>query len=70
MAKTSKAAAANLPRTPVNKQRFNVYTMMLLVSLFALITACTVLWLELDRFKDSPESKNWWWDTSAVQMPA
>jgi len=43
------------------KPRANVYTMMLVVSLCAIIVACVVLWLELKSYGDFP-----WWDTKGV----
>lgn len=43
------------------KPRANVYTMMLVVSLCAIIVACVVLWLELKSYGDFP-----WWDTKGI----
>jgi hypothetical protein len=48
--------------TPVEqKPRANVYTMMLVVSLCAIIVACVLLWLELKSYGDFPQ-----WDTKGV----
>ncbi|MCA9219305.1 MAG: hypothetical protein KDA71_03195 [Planctomycetales bacterium] len=47
------------PRT--QKQRTNVYTMMLIVSFAACVTACVLLYLHLSTYGEYP-----WWDTKAV----
>ena len=39
------------------KQRTNVYTVMLILSLIAICTACTLLWLELARYGKLPTWK-------------
>ena len=44
------------------KQRTNVYTMMLVISLIALITASVLLSMELNRFGTWPP-----WNTSAAK---
>ena len=49
---------------PVQKQRINVYTMMLIISFFALVTACVLLWLELSSYN---EGKYPYWDTSSAR---
>lgn len=36
--------------TPVQKQRFSVYTMMLILSFIAICTACTLLFMELSTY--------------------
>lgn len=43
------------------KQRTNVYTVMLILSFIAICTACTLLWLELDRYGKMPM-----WKTEGV----
>lgn len=43
------------------KPRFNIYTMMLLLSLFAIITGCVLLYLEMESYK--PEKGGWPWET-------
>ncbi|MBC8875499.1 MAG: hypothetical protein H8E44_39235 [Planctomycetes bacterium] len=43
------------------KQRTSVYTMMLILSFIAICTACTLLWLELDRYGKLPM-----WKTEGV----
>lgn len=40
----------------VQKQPLNVYTVMLIVSFFAIITACLLLYLELKQWGSFP----WW----------
>lgn len=44
-----------------HKPRANVYTMMLVVSLCAIIVACLLLWRELKSYGDFP-----WWDAKGV----
>ena len=39
------------------KPRFNIYTMMLIVSLIAIIAACALLWYELKSFGPFPQWK-------------
>ncbi|MCO6458034.1 MAG: hypothetical protein J5I93_22245 [Pirellulaceae bacterium] len=56
----------------MQKQRINVYTMMLILSFFALVISCVLLWLELSSYN---EGKYPYWDTSAARttswlMPA
>jgi len=46
---------------PAQKQPTNVYTMMLILSLFALITASVLLAMELKRFEPHP-----WWIAPSV----
>ena len=46
---------------PAQKQPTNVYTMMLILSLFALITASVLLAMELKRFEPHP-----WWSAPPV----
>lgn len=41
---------------PVQKQSFNIYTMMLILSFLALVTACILLYLELQLHGSYP----WW----------
>jgi len=41
---------------PAQKQPTNVYTMMLMISLIAIITATVLLAMELKRFEPAP----WW----------
>jgi len=49
------ASAAN---RPVGKAPPNVYTVMLIISFLALVTACALLATELNRFGSYP-----WWKT-------
>ena len=58
------AATAPAPQQPVapqqprtQKPRSNVYTMMLILSLAAIVTSCVVLYLYLDQYGDYP-----YWD--------
>lgn len=46
------------------KPRFNIYTMMLIVSLLAIIMACFLLWYELKSYGSFPQ-----WKTSNVARP-
>jgi hypothetical protein len=46
------------------KPRFNIYTMMLLLSLFAIITGCVLLYLEMESYK--PEKGGWPWETKGA----
>lgn len=49
------------------KPRFSVYTMMLLLSLFAIITACVLLYLEMDSYKpDKGGGSGWPWETQGA----
>ena len=55
-----------LASTPVEqKPRANIYTMMLVLSMCAIIVACVVLWLELKAYGDYP-----WWETKGMAPPA
>jgi len=48
------------------KPRFNVYTMMMLLSLCAIITACVLLYFELDSYTPDTDNAPWPWDTTAA----
>lgn len=39
--------------------------MMLIISFFALVASCLLLWLELNRWGPGPR----WWDTTGVGAP-
>ena len=39
------------------KQRFSIYTMMLILSCIAIVTAITIVGMELNRY-----GKTGWWD--------
>ena len=52
-----------LATAPVQKQKLNVYTVMLVISFVALTTGCVFLYLELHRYGKPLE----WWDTRSVQ---
>lgn len=43
---------------PVQKQRINVYTMMLVIAFICLVTACVLLYQELTLWGSYP-----WWNT-------
>jgi hypothetical protein len=45
----------------VQKQKLNVYTMMLVIAFLAITTACLLLYLELRRWGSYP-----WWQTRGV----
>ena len=56
------SAEAGLASTTVEqKPRANIYTMMLVLALCAIVVACVVLWLELKTYGDYP-----WWETKGV----
>ena len=44
---------------PAQKQRTNVYTMMLIISFICIVTSCVLLYMELKRWGNYP-----WWNTS------
>jgi hypothetical protein len=46
----------------VQKQKLNVYTVMLIVAFVALLTACLLLYLELRQYGSMP-----WWKTEGAQ---
>lgn len=48
---------------PVQKQRLNVYTMMLVISFLALVTACVLLLVELGDYGPYP-----WWNTQSGRV--
>ena len=55
--------------TVVVKPSFSVYTMMMLLSLFALITACVLLYLELDSYTPKEGGGGSWpWETKGVTL--
>jgi hypothetical protein len=62
-------SSANYPGSvatvPVEKQRTNIYTVMLMLSFAALMTGCILLALEWQRFEGNPP-----WDTRAAQPSA
>lgn len=50
---------------PPQKQGFNVYSMMLVLSFIALVTGATLLANELLKYGDFPQ-----WNTAGVATPA
>jgi len=52
------SSAANPPAA--QKPGPNVYTVMLIVSFLSIVTACVLLYMELNRFGNYP-----WWQTGA-----
>jgi len=48
-------------KPPVEKARTNVYTVMLIVSFLAILTACAVLYFHLDGYGEFMK----WWEASA-----
>jgi hypothetical protein len=51
---------------PVQKQRANVYTMMLVISFICIVVSCVLLYMELKRWGNFP----WWKTTDAVPRAA
>jgi hypothetical protein len=51
-----------LATAPVQKQKLNVYTVMLVISFVALTTGCVFLYLELQRYGKAGD----WWNTRDV----
>lgn len=49
-------SSLNTPGPRSQKQRTNVYTMMLILSLAAIVTACVVLYLQVNTYGEYP----WW----------
>jgi len=55
------------PQTVVEKQRYSVYTIMLLLSFIALCTTCYFFHWHLKRYESSSD----WWDTGGARpIPA
>lgn len=48
----------------MQKQRFNVYTMMLVLSFIAICTACALLYSEMSAYGKFPRT----WDTSEARF--
>lgn len=59
--------SAAQPGGAVQKQRLNVYTMMLIISFFAIVTATLLLFFELERWGGVKEKP---WNTSAAKPAA
>ena len=57
--KSKKAKKARKPKdtTEYQKQRWNVYTSMLMLSLFAIILAITCLWLDFEKYDRDMDAK-------------
>ncbi len=49
----------------VQKQRLNVYTMMLIMSLIAISIGCTLLYMELTQYGSYP-----WWNVDEAKAAA
>ena len=47
------------------KQRNNIYTMMLILAFISVTVACVLLWMELQEYGSFP-----WWKTSGITVPA
>jgi hypothetical protein len=58
---SSVSGISGMQRPAAEKQKTNIYTMMLILSLIALTTACVLLAMELQRFPWAP------WDTKSAQ---
>jgi hypothetical protein len=52
------ATPAASPAAPTQKPGTNIYTVMLILSFLAIVTACIILAMELNRFGAYP-----WWAT-------
>ena len=50
---------------PVQKQRMNIYTMMLIISFICIVTSCVVLYMELKKWGNRP-----WWNTQDAKPRA
>jgi len=50
---------------PAQKQRTNVYTVMLIISFICIVTSCVVLYMELKRWGNYP-----WWNTTEANPRA
>ena len=50
MAKSKKKKKKKFDKDQYQKQRANVYTMMLIVSFMAMVLACVLLYRELDKY--------------------
>ncbi len=61
MSRRTSAGQELVKGPPEQKQRANVYTMMLIISFIAICVACTVLWFELQDYAPYP-----WWKTEGV----
>lgn len=55
-AKAKKAAPAKREGVVVKKAETDVYTIMLVISLAAILLACMLMWFELKSYGDFP----WW----------
>lgn len=55
---------------PTEKQRFNVYTMMLIISFIATLIACVVLWTEMGAYMYADGQPTPWppWNASAAKV--
>ena len=56
---------APAPEIPTQKQKPNVYTVMLIVSFICIVTACILLYGELTLWGDYP-----WWNTGEGIPPS
>ena len=59
MSQLSSTASPQGAQKTHQKQRINVYTIMLLVSFIAISLACVALYFELEKYGKYP-----WWDTN------
>ena len=62
-------SASDVGAVPVQKQRFNVYTMMLVLSFIAITTGCILLWAELSTYMEEGSTCPPW-NTSAARVTA
>ena len=59
MSQPSLANQTGEAEVPVQKQKTSVYTVMLIISFFCIVTACVLLYMELTKWGAYP-----WWNTS------
>ena len=55
------SSASPQPIAPIVKQSTNIYTVMLLLSFLAIVTASVVLYLNLQEYGTYP-----WWNTGGI----
>ena len=55
----SQPSLVNQPEPPAQKQRADVYTVMLIISFICIVTATILLYAELERWGSYP-----WWNTN------
>lgn len=61
----SQPSLVNQPEAPAQKQRADVYTVMLIISFICILTATILLYAELERWGSYP-----WWNTNEATPSA